>query len=523
MKKIIFIIIFLINSDILLMGEELKTNLFGEGLVGKSLSLKEVIEKVQENSSLLKIANLQKEIVGINIGRAKAPFDYYIFANGIIEDKKLPVPSILFGPADEGSKQKTLGSSVGLQKKFSSGLSLLASISNSRFDTNNIFYTINPSLNSSIDFQINQPILAGFGKDIQLSEQKIAENIFKASEYQYLKNKKDILLNSINIYWNLFLLFKQIEAADASVSWVEKMLFDTEEMVKEGILSQLELKQIKAERERQFYLKQALINTYIKIDANLKSMMGATVEELIKNEIYVPIDMPEIRINFPPELQQALALAFSKREELKSLERQRTAAEIENNAAKNMLLPRADLFFSFSYKGLGGNKIIKEDIFSNKILQIIPGGINEAWDQILNGKFPTFSAGINFQFPVNNYLASSKKIESDLKLDQLAEQINLTRLEITSEIKELYHSYKIIDLQLKSAEAYLEYAKSSLEGMKLKYNEGMASAADVLQATRDVLEAEYYYNKALVDKYLISCNLYLALGNDLDSLLEIMK
>jgi len=58
--------------------------------------------------------------------------------------------------------------------------------------------------------------------------------------------------------------------------------------------------------------------------------------------------------------------------------------------------------------------------------------------------------------------------------------------------------------------------------VKLKYNEGMANASEVLLATRDVIEAEYYYNKALVDKYMISCNLYLALGNDLNSLFKLI-
>lgn len=520
MNKIILALLTLFSASYLIYGET--NEIFEEGVITKSLLLKDVMREVEENSSLLKIANLQKEIVGVNIGRAKAPFDYYFFANGIIEDKKLPVPSILFGPADEGAKQKTLGSSIGLQKKFNSGLNLLASVSNSRLDTNNIFYTINPSLNSSIDFQISQPLLAGFGQNIQLSEQRIADNFFKAAEFNYLKNKKEIILNSINIYWNLFLLLKQIYAADASVKWVDKMLYNTEEMVKEGLLSQLELKQIKAERERQFYLKQSLIDAYIGLDSKLKSMMGANVQDLIKDEIYIPVDFPSIEIKFPTNLQEALNQAFNNREELRALEKQKVAGEIENNTARNMLLPQADLFFSFSYKGLGGDKIIKDDIFSDRILAIIPGGIGEAWNQIFNGKFPTVSAGITFQFPAKRYLASAKKIESDLKLDQLAEQINLTKLQITSEIKNLYHSYRAIDLQLKSAEAYLEYAKSALEGMKLKYNEGMANASEVLLATRDVIEAEYYYNKALVDKYMISCNLYLALGNDLNSLFKLI-
>jgi len=185
MNRIILAMLILFSASYLIYGESDK--LFEEGVITKSLLLKDVIKKAEENSSLLKIANLQKEIVGVNVGRAKAPFDYYFFANGIIEDKKLPVPSILFGPADEGAKQKTLGSSIGLQKKFSSGLNLLASVSNSRLDTNNIFYTINPSLNSSIDFQISQPLLSGFGQNFQLSEQRIADNYFKAAEFNYLK------------------------------------------------------------------------------------------------------------------------------------------------------------------------------------------------------------------------------------------------------------------------------------------------------------------------------------------------
>lgn len=484
----------------------------------KSLSIKDVITEAKQNSYFIKIAKTNNKIVSLSTIKAKAQFDYYLNVDAFIAEERSPVPSILFGPADVGAIQKNLGSTVSIQKLLQTGTFLRLGISNLRNHTNNIFYTINPNISSLIDLQIIQPLLAGFGKDVQQANLFIASQLYEASNYQFKKEYKDILMNTISLYWQLYLLYNQLEVSEASLEWVNKMYSDTEAMVQEGMLSQLDLKQIKAEKERQTYLHQTLINSYIDVDSLLKSFLG----EKIDNIVNIPISEPLIEIKLPNNYEELIKITFNQREEILALQNQRKALEREYKVANNKMLPEANLFFSLSFKGLGGDTLIKKDIFSNEILSVIPGGVGDAWDQIINGKYHTVNAGLSFKFPAKNYVASADKMQAELRLSEIDDQINLIKLRIASEIKTLHFSLSTVENELQSAESYLEFAKSALEGIELKYQQGMATTMDLLRANRDVMEAEVYFIKALIDKYINSCKLYLALGYSWDSLEKII-
>jgi len=485
----------------------------------KPLSLDDAILKAKQNSYLIKIADSNNKILSLNVIRAKSQFDYYINADTFIMDERTPVPSILFGPADVGAQQKNIGATFNLQKAFKTGAILQAGVSNVRNHTNNIFYTINPNISSSVDLQIMQPLLAGAGRDISTANLFIASQLSESANNQFNKEYKNILMDTISIYWQLYLLYNQLEVSEATLKWVDKLFSDTEAMVQEGMLSQLDLKQINAEKERQTYLHQTIINSYIEVESTLKLLLA----ENIDNFLYIPTSEPSIEINLPNNFEELIKIAFNQREEILALEHQRKAIEREYKVATNKNLPEANLFLSVSYKGLGGDTLIKKDIFSNEILAIIPGGIGDAWDQIFDGKYHSVNAGITFKFPLKNYAAAADRMQAELKLSENDDQLNLTKLRIAAEIKSLHHSLSTIEAELKSASAYLEYAKAALEGIELKYAEGMATTMDLLRANRDVMEAEAYYRKALADKFINSCKLYLALGYSWDSLEKIIK
>ncbi len=187
----------------------------------------------------------------------------------------------MYGPVDVGSQQKNFGGSFGLQKLFDTGTIVQASVSSLRNHTNFIFYTINPNISSSVDLQIIQPLLSGFGKDIQTANSYMASQLSEAANNQFRKQYKDILMDTISLYWQLYLLYNQLEVSQVSIDWVNKMYTDTKAMVEEGLLSQLDLKQIKAEKERQSYIQQTIINSYIEVDSLLKSFLGENIDSVI--------------------------------------------------------------------------------------------------------------------------------------------------------------------------------------------------------------------------------------------------
>ena len=122
------------------------------------LSLEEAIIAAMRRNLGLQVQRYRREQAFTGIMGAQGIFDLNLPADANLFDETSPAVSAI-----EGADIRTtegLGLNVQLDQLISTGGVASFSWDNSKFETNSIFSTVNPSYNVGTDFLFNQPLLA---------------------------------------------------------------------------------------------------------------------------------------------------------------------------------------------------------------------------------------------------------------------------------------------------------------------------------------------------------------------------
>ena len=107
-------------------------------------------------------------------------------------------------------------------------------------------------------------------------------------------------------------------------------------------------------------------------------------------------------------LEQSLADALAGRPELArqrlAVESRQATADFEHDQTK----PRLDLVASYGWNGVGGDVLLRDD--DGDVIATLPGGWDDAIDQVTDRDFPGWSVGVEFGYPLGNRTARARAV-----------------------------------------------------------------------------------------------------------------
>src|SRR5690349_7835985 len=197
---------------------------------------------------------------------------------GIIpQSSGAPVPS--FDPALVGlvnwehqttpqSNSFTLGASslvastavanAGLQQGFSTGGSVNVALNNSRQLNNAFNSSYSPFVGSNLGVTVTQPLLRGFGINLNRRFIRIAHNQRKITSLLFQQHLIETVYGVTRLYTDLVALHEDVKVKEESVALAEKLYGDTKAQVDEGTLAPVEMTRANAQV---FTSRQDLINS----------------------------------------------------------------------------------------------------------------------------------------------------------------------------------------------------------------------------------------------------------------------
>ena len=166
---------------------------------------------------------------------------------------------------------------------------------------------------------------------------------------------------------------------------------------------------------------------------------------------------------------------------------------MKNN--KVQYLPNIDLFFSWGMNA-GVSEFNKLGEFSNRMV------------------WPTYQlAGLSFQLPIFDGLYKSKKIQQNkIKLQQLDYQRQMLENSIEMEVNQMRKTLIMNLDQLQNQEENAELAASVYNQTKIKYQEGVGTNLEVIEADNAYKQAQSNYFNALFDALIAHVDYQKALG-----------
>src|SRR6185295_13281859 len=107
-------------------------------------------------------------------------------------------------------------------------------------------------------------------------------------------------------------------------------------------------------------------------------------------------------------LQEAVAVALENRPEIRQALLDLRNKEIDVQYTKNQKLPALDLTASYNQNGTGGTQTIRGNVDGvSQIVQVIPGGVWDAFRQMYSYNYTGYQLGFTLVIPLSNKSAEA--------------------------------------------------------------------------------------------------------------------
>jgi outer membrane protein TolC len=384
------------------------------------------------------------------------------------------------------------------------GGAVAASWNNRKQDSTNLFTTFTPQYNSTVSATFVQPLLRGFKID-QTRQQLLVTQINRdISDVQLQATIVNTLANVRSAYWDLVAAKQAVDVAQSSVTLAEKLVEDNKIRVEVGALAPIDVYQAQSEAASRRQNLAAAESAARTAELALKRLVVSGTEDPMWSASINPVERPDFR-PVPIDLAAATRRALEGRTDLVQARKQLDSSAVNVRYLRNQTLPAVDVLASYGLQGIGGTRYIREGT-GGPVIAVIPGGYGDALDMIGNVDYPTWTAQVNFSYPIGGSSADANYARAKLQVSQVQAQIRALELQAATEVA---NAAGLIESDLKRVEAATaarELAEKRLEAEQSKFEVGLSTNFFVVQAQRDLFDAQLTelrarldYQKAVVD------------------------
>ncbi|MEB2781470.1 TolC family protein [Algoriphagus sp. C2-6-M1] len=314
-----------------------------------------------------------------------------------------------------------------------------------------------------------------------------AAKTYKAlTEYDKTKVENDVIENVKKAYFGVLVNAERIKLAQANLTRIDSLLEETKAMNEAGFLEKIEVSRIQVQRNNTFSQLRRSMTAYDISKQLLKIQLG-----LPRNyDIVLTETLDEL--NPEEELASLQAMEGSHRVEMDQLETNLELTQLDLKYNTSQYMPTLDLTANFTRSGAGNSM--------NTLFK------STNW-------FSSSMIGVAMNIPIFDGFSKSARIQRNrIQLQQLENQKfyldQNIQLEIYQAKQNLANDLEVLAVQRESmALAQEVYAIS-----KIKYNEGVGSNLEVVEADAALIESEINYLGALYDGLISKVDLEKALG-----------
>ena len=312
----------------------------------KKLSLSDAIDLALEQNLGLNIERSRPEIAEETLKIEKVAFDLNLFASGSLSEQV----SAGAGDTLEGSPKPTneiRDFSVGVRKRLSTGAEVTAATSLNRYSDNSTFRILNPDYNASLQLEIEQPLLKGFGKKINLAALAQSQSRLYQTELEVRQQIVDLITQTETEYWRLAYVRQYRDLLRSSVEVAQTLIKETQEREELGLSTKLEI--LQAEASLASKLESVILSEQEIGDSNdrLRRLIGELGDHERKLEVSL---LPE-GLTPLPDLARSYQSAMEWNLKTKIQEEVIKQREIQLLVSRNSRLPDLGLSLRGSYLG----------------------------------------------------------------------------------------------------------------------------------------------------------------------------
>jgi len=442
------------------------------------LSLDDSIRLALSNNTDIHLDYSQVETAEANLRRAYAPFDPLLTSGFSDSRTKSPTSTQLQGASILDTLSQT--TQIGYGQVFQTGTNFQGSFVANKTSTNSSYNFLNPSLGTTLQFTVTQPLLRNRGLFPNRAPILIAQRNLKQAHSSFVGEVNDVVLQIVGNYWNVVLARENLSVQQRSLDEAQASYDHDKKALSLGALPPLDIyrseSQVASRRvgviQAEYAVKQA--------EDQFRQGIGADLDPAIRVLDLELTDRPEPVGELPNmDIPTALARALANRPELDAVRQQLAADDLSIRLAHNFLKPDLELSGFYSGNGLAGN----EPMMGNT-------GLGNALSQTFRFTYPAYGASLSLNLPVRNHSAEANLADALVSRRHDQYQERGSNQSISLEVFNAVHSLESAKLGMEAAKIAVDLAKETLHADERKYALGTEPVFFVLDAQTQLAQAE---------------------------------
>jgi outer membrane protein len=470
-----------------------------------SLSADEAVRRALERNLDIQVQRLEPQLLDFQVASLWANYKPTMTSSLFTQNATNLPTSQLQALGGSTITNETLQWNGGMTQNFRWGGGQAAvNFNNQRLETSDTAATRNPSYTSNIQAAYTQPLLRNFRIDPTRSSLLISQ---LESQITDLNLRATLTITEANVrsaYWELVFTIENVDAQKRSLDLATKLVQDNRARVEIGTMAPIDVVQAQAEEATR---KQAVVTaeaTMRTAELALKRFIVGGTDDELWNATLEPTDRPAATPE-PIDLEAAVRAALANRVDLLVAKRSLEQNEIGVKNLRNQTLPDLNLISTYNLAGRGGPEFRRQG-FGGAIIDTIPGGYFDALRNIGQLTAPTWSFRLQFAYPLGQSTTEASYARAKVQVTQTQAQVKQAELIIATEVTNAALQVRNSLEAVQAAVASRELSERRVEAAQSKFEVGMATNFEVVQAQRDLADARtselrniLNYRKAIVD------------------------
>ncbi len=362
---------------------------------------------------------------------------------------------------------------------FSTGLQLEAIGNNDSQVIYGSSSKLNPFYSPSTSVTLTQPLLRGFGRDVNLRYLRIAKADQKISRLLFEQQVLETVYGTSRLYFDLVSLGENVLVKQESLRAATKLRQDDEDQENLGTLAPIELTRAKAlESSSKFDLiqaqglyKQQEIILRTELLRTASPVFAAQFDEIVPTDRIVVPDTPE-----PLDVPALAAQALAQRPDLAQAKLQIEAGKISANASRNAALPQLNVYANAQTRGATEQPYETLGSTGN-------GLATTPQDLALGGlRVSTiYQAGVQLTLPLRNRVAESDAARDTVQLRQVQARTEKLAAQVREDVETAAVALETARAAYVAASQSRDFQAQLLDAERDKLSVGQSTDLAVLQ------------------------------------------
>ncbi len=479
-----------------------------QAAVTRRLSVDEAVRLALEQNLGLQVARLDPQIQDIAVAEVRTSWRP-VFTSALNNNSRNNASTSSLDGGQTKVTDSTFTTQFGLRQTLRTGASYSASWNNNRSTSSSSFTNFDPLLNSSLRFDVTQPLLRDFKIDSSRQQLELSLKERDASDLQ-LHSQIVLTTRSVkNAYWDLTYQIDNLNAVKQSLELAQRVLSDNERRVQVGTLAPIELIEAQSEiarNEESVIVAEAAIQ---QSEDRLRSLIFDPTAPDFWSIAIEPADAAPFQVQ-ALDVDAAVRRALDQRTDVRLAKNSLARSDISIRYYHNQVLPDVNAQFSYSSAAAGGVQLSP--------LTSIPIGetpdrtilakrsYGSVLGDVLTATYPTWTMGVSVSYPLGMSSSEANLARAKVQYTQAQTEMKNLDMQVALDVRSAARQVQTNQKRVDSTRVARELAERRLEAAQKKFAAGIETNFFVFQAQRDLTQARTSevraisdYNRSLVD------------------------